>query len=103
DPPRVEVSYFGTEYDRKVSAALFRRMRDIVDQEPIASMVSAETVPGRAVDDDDAIVKAGLLYGGPGYHASGACAMGPHPTDPLDSRLRVRGVEGLRVVDVSIL
>jgi len=103
DPPRVEVGYLDTEYDRKVSAALFRRMRDIVDQEPIASMVSAETVPGRAVDDDDAIVKAGLLYGGPGYHASGACAMGPHPTDPLDSRLRVRGVEGLRVVDVSIL
>jgi choline dehydrogenase-like flavoprotein len=103
DPPRVEVSYFGTEYDRKVSAALFRRMRDIAEQEPIASMVSAETVPGLAVEDDDAILRAGLLYGGPGYHASGACAMGPDPSDAIDARLRVRGVDGLRVVDVSIL
>ncbi|WP_231127922.1 GMC family oxidoreductase [Mycobacterium colombiense] len=103
DPPRVEVSYFATEYDRKVSAALFRRMRDIAEQEPIASMVSAETVPGLAVEDDDAILRAGLLYGGPGYHASGACAMGPDRADAVDGRLRVRGVDGLRVVDVSIL
>jgi choline dehydrogenase-like flavoprotein len=102
-PPRVEVSYFDTEYDRKVSVALFRRMRDIVEQEPIASMVSAETVPGRALEDDDSILRAGLLYGGPGYHASGACAMGPEETDAVDARLRVRGVEGLRVVDVSVL
>ena len=102
-PPRVEVSYFDTDYDRRVSAALYRRMRDIVEQEPVASMVAAETVPGRAVDDDASLVRAGLLYGGPGYHASGACAMGPDEGDVVDSRLRVRGVAGLRVVDVSIL
>jgi choline dehydrogenase len=102
-PPRVEVSYLQTEYDRRVSVALFRRMREIVEQQPVASMVSDETVPGGAVVDDEAILRAGLLYGGAGYHASGACAMGPHDTDPIDARLRVRGVSGLRVVDVSIL
>jgi len=102
-PPRVEVSYFDTDYDRKVTAALFRRMRDIAEQQPIASMISAETVPGLAIEDDEAILRSGLLYGGPGYHASGACAMGPGDTDAVDARLRVRGVDGLRVVDVSIL
>ena len=102
-PPRVEVSYFDTDYDRRVSTAMFRRMRDIVEQHPIADMLYSEIEPGRAVEDDGGILRAGLLYGGPGYHASGACAMGPNETDPLDARLRVRGVPGLRVVDVSIL
>src|SRR4029450_11227094 len=95
-PPRVEVSYFDTDYDRKVTAALFRRMRDIAEQQPIASMISAETVPGLAIEDDEAILRSGLLYGGPGYHASGACAMGPDDTEPVDARLRVRGVSVLR-------
>lgn len=103
DPPRVNVAYFETEHDRQVTAALYRRMRGIVEQEPVAAMCSAETVPGRAVVDDESLLRAGLLYGGPGYHASGACAMGPNDDDAVDARLRVRGVTGLRVVDVSVL
>ena len=101
--PRVNVSYLNTDYDRRVSAQLYRRMREIVDHDPVASMVVAETLPGRAVDDDESLIRAGMLYGGAGYHASGACAMGPQPSDPVDARLRVRGVDGLRVCDVSIL
>ena len=101
--PRVEVSYLETEYDRRVSVAMFRRMRDIVEQHPIADMLFGEIEPGRAVVDDESILRAGMLYGGTGYHASGACAMGPSDDDPIDSALRVRGVEGLRVVDVSIM
>ncbi|OBG61861.1 GMC family oxidoreductase [Mycobacterium sp. E735] len=102
-PPRVEVAYLETDYDKRVSVAMFRRMRDIVEQHPVADMIFSEIEPGPAVDDDDSILRAGLLYGGAGYHASGACAMGPAESDPLDARLRVRGVPGLRVVDVSIL
>lgn len=101
--PRVEVSYLDTEYDRKVCTAMFRRMREIVDQQPISDMLFCEIEPGRAVQDDESILRAGMLYGGTGYHASGACAMGPSDTDPLDARLRVRGVNGLRVADVSIM
>lgn len=103
DSPRVRVSYLDTDYDKRISIALFRRMREIVDQEPIASMVTAETVPGRAVVAEDSIIDAGLLYGGPGYHASGACAMGPGDDAAVDARLRVRGVSNLRVVDVSVM
>jgi choline dehydrogenase-like flavoprotein len=82
---------------------MFRRMRDVVAQQPIADMLTSEIEPGPAVDDDESILRAGFLYGGTGYHASGACAMGPDDSDVLDSRLRVRGVTGLRVVDVSIM
>ena len=102
-PPRVEVAYLETEYDQRVSVAMFRRMREIVAQHPIADMLFAEIEPGPAVQDDESILRAAMLYGGAGYHASGACAMGPTESDPLDARLRVRGVTGLRVVDVSVL
>jgi len=102
-PPRVEVSYLDTDYDRRVTVAMFRRMREIVEQHPIADMLFSEIEPGRAIQDDESVLRAGLLYGGTGYHASGACAMGPADDDALDAQLRVRGVTGLRVVDVSIM
>ncbi|PXW30921.1 UNVERIFIED_CONTAM: choline dehydrogenase-like flavoprotein [Williamsia faeni] len=102
-PPRVEANYLDTEHDRRVSVAVFRRMREIVEQSPIAKWLHSEIEPGRAVEDDDSVLRAGLLYGGTGFHASGACAMGPDDVDVLGCRLRVRGVTGLRVVDVSIL
>ena len=44
-----------------------------------------------------------LEQGTCGYHAIGTCAMGPDETDPVDPKLRVRGVEGLRVMDCSVL
>lgn len=102
-PPRVEVAYLETEYDKRVSVAMFRRMREIVAQHPVADMLFSEIEPGPAVEDDESILRAAMLYGGAGYHASGACSMGPDDADPVDARLRVRGVHGLRVVDVSVL
>ena len=103
ESPRVDAAYLDSEHDRKVSVAMFRRMREVVAQSPIADLLFSEIEPGLAVNDDESILRAGFLYGGSGYHASGACAMGPDDADVLDHRLRVRGVEGLRVVDVSIL
>jgi choline dehydrogenase-like flavoprotein len=103
EDPSIEPSYLATEHDVRTSVAMFRRMREIVAQSPIADMTRMETVPGLAVDDDESIIRSGYLNGGTGYHASGACAMGPSEDDVVDSRLRVRGTTGLRVVDVSVL
>lgn len=104
-PPRVEAHYLETAEDRDISIRMFRRMRELVASDPIASDIAAEITPGPIVDtdDDEMILRSGFLNGGTGYHASGACAMGPDESDAIDSRLRVRGVDGLRVVDVSIL
>ena len=52
---------------------------------------------------DQEIIDAGLTMGGCGYHAIGGCAMGPNDHDVADTRLRVRGVTNLRVVDASVL
>ncbi|PPF87296.1 GMC oxidoreductase [Pseudoclavibacter sp. RFBJ3] len=102
-PPRIDPNYLATDHDRTSTIALFRRMRSIVAQSPISKIVAAEIQPGAVVDDDDAILRSAFLYGGTGYHACGAVAMGPEDSAPVDSKLRVRGVSNLRVVDVSVM
>ena len=102
-PPRIIPNYLATEHDRTSTVGLFRKMRQIVQQSPISELVAAEIQPGAVIDDDEAILNSAFIYGGTGYHASGAVAMGPDESYPLDSRLRVRGVRNLRVVDVSVM
>jgi choline dehydrogenase len=102
-PPRIVPNYLSTEHDRKSTIGLFRRMREILQQQPVADLVAAELQPGAVVDDDQAILDSAFLYGGTGYHACGAVAMGSDESYPVDDRLRVRGVRNLRVVDVSVM
>ncbi len=102
-PLRLDPNYLATEHDREISISMFKRMREIVAQSPLADDVMMEIQPGALIRDDDAILESGFMYGLPGYHASGACAMGPNEDDVVDSELRVRGVNRLRVVDVSVL
>lgn len=102
-PPRIVPNYLSTEQDRTSTIGLFRKMREIVQQSPISELVSAEIQPGSVVDDDEAILNSAFLYGGTGYHACGAVAMGADDSYAVDSKLRVRGVKNLRVVDVSVM
>jgi choline dehydrogenase-like flavoprotein len=102
-PARINPNYLGTEDDREIAANLMRRMRSIFEQSPIADRLSHETFPGPAVQSDDELVESILDGGYCGYHAAGSLAMGPSDDHVVDSRLRVRGVDNLRVVDCSIL
>jgi choline dehydrogenase len=100
---RIDPNYLASDHDREVAGNLYRRMRDIFAQSPIAERISQETYPGPAVQSDEQFVEAALDGGYCGYHAVGSCAMGPGVDDVVDGRLRVRGVEGLRVVDCSVM
>lgn len=102
-PLAITPNYYGSEHDRTVGTALFRRMRELFEAEPIAGRIRSETLPGPGVQDDQEIIDAGLDHGRCGYHAVGTCAMGPAEEDVVDSQLRVRGVEALRVVDCSVM
>ena len=102
-PLRIDPNYLASDHDREVTANLYRRMRELFAQSPIADRISRETYPGPSILDDEALVDAALDGGYCGYHAVGSCAMGPSDDDVVDDRLRVRGVDGLRIVDCSVM
>ncbi len=80
-------------------------MRELFASDALAPHIEHETVPGAAVhdEDDQAIIDTALEQGYCGYHAIGTCAMGPDERDVVDPQLRVRGVDGLRAMDCSVL
>ena len=102
-PVRIEANYFSSAYDRTTGANLLRRMRELFAQSPIADRISHETFPGPDVQSDDDLIDSALDGGYTGYHAIASCAMGPAESDVVDSRLKVRGVDALRVVDCSVM
>lgn len=102
-PLDIDANYFATEHDRTTAVGIFRALRRLFGTGPLAERIERETLPGPAVDTEQEILDFGLTVGSAGYHAIGTCAMGPNDDDVVDSRLRVRGVPNLRVVDASVL
>jgi choline dehydrogenase-like flavoprotein len=101
-PLLIDPNYLATEHDRRIGVLVLRTMRAIFEQSPLAERVVFETCPGPDVQSDDEVVEAALTTGATGHHAIGTCAMGPRDGDVVDDELRVRGVDGLRVVDLSV-
>jgi choline dehydrogenase len=101
-PPEVVANYLADPYDQQMAVNAFRLMRRVLGAEPLASLVVNETRPGTSVQTDDEILDLYRRDGQSGFHACGTCKMGSDRLAVLDSRLRVRGVEGLRVMDLSV-
>ncbi|MCW2514478.1 MAG: alkJ 2 [Mycobacterium sp.] len=102
-PPRIDPNYLTSDHDRSVTADMMRRARELFAQSPIADRIDHEISPGPGVQTDQELVDSALDDGYTGYHAVGSCAMGPSEADVIDDRLRLRGVDGLRVVDCSAM
>lgn len=102
-PLDITPAYYTTDHDRMTSIDVFRTIRRLFATTPLATRIEHETAPGHDVNTDGEIIDAGLVGGSCGYHACGTAAMGPSDDDVVDSRLRVRGVDNLRVVDASVL
>lgn len=100
---RFEPNYHATEQDRAALVAGVRTVRRYMETEPLASLIAEETSPGAQYETDDQILEAYDRFAGPGYHAIGSCRMGKDEASVVDPELRVRGVEGLRVMDTSIM
>ena len=103
EPPRISPNYLSEDYDRRTAIALFRFTRRLFAQEPLADYVERETLPGRDIETDDEILDAIHRLGNAGLHAVGTCRMGDDAQSVVDPLCRVRGIEGLRVVDLSII
>lgn len=102
-PPRLEPNYRSTDDDQAIMVAAVRTLRSYVMQAPLSDLVVEETMPGPDYATDDQILAAYDQFGTCGYHTVGTCRMGKDPDSVVDSRLRVRGVEGLRVMDTSVM
>nr|WP_218647682.1 GMC family oxidoreductase N-terminal domain-containing protein [Sphingobium lactosutens] len=99
-PPVIKPNWLTTPEDVQTGVASVRYMRRILQQGAIAPYVGEELLPGRSYQSDAEIEKALRLFGRCGTHATGSCGMGG-PDAALDPELRVRGVDGVRVVDCS--
>jgi choline dehydrogenase-like flavoprotein len=94
---------YGTDSsDATKMVEIIRYTRRMVKQPPLAELVIEETRPGPKYQSDVELLAAHLQYGYGNYHACGTCRMGRDDASVVDPALRVRGVEGLRVVDTSI-
>ena len=102
-PPRICFRFLQTETDRQTAIAAVRRARDIVQTRPISQTIAEELQPGPKVSTDDEILDFIRNSGQITHHMVGTCRMGRDPMAVVDERLRVHGIEGLRVADASIM
>ena len=103
DAPQILPNWLSTEHDRLSAIALMRRLRAYMAAPPLGDMVGAEEIPGAAVQTDDELLAAFRRLSSCGLHAIGSCRMGGDARSVVDSALRVRGVENVRVVDCSVI
>jgi choline dehydrogenase-like flavoprotein len=104
-PPRIDPNYLATPEDRDIAVASLRWARRIVSQPALARYAPEEFRPGAAVETDEDLLAAAKALATTIFHPVGTAAMGT-ADDPLavvDERLRVRGLQGLRVVDASVM
>jgi choline dehydrogenase len=80
-----------------------RQIRQIMKTEPIASRIMNETLPGPTVQSDAQLLDFMASHGNSAFHPAGTCKMGHDDLAVVDDRLRVHGVENLRVADASIM
>src|SRR5688572_8102554 len=101
--PEIRLNYLSTDHDREVAARGMRFTRRIMAAPALAPYAPVEWRPGAGVEDDSGLVRAAGDLGTTIFHPVGTCAMGSGPNAVVDDRLRVHGIEGLRVIDASIM
>ena len=103
DPPVIAPRFLELAAERAAVAPVLATAREVLASSPVADLIAAEEFPGPAVTTPEQAVRYSLASGTGIYHAVGAAAMGVSADDVTDPQLRVRGAEGLRVADASIL
>jgi choline dehydrogenase len=102
-PPAIQPRYLSSRNDCETIVAGLKKLRAVMSEPIMRRYIAEERMPGpHCVSDDDLLAHA-RASGTTVYHPTSTCRMGADPTAVVDERLRVRGVEGLRVVDASIM
>ncbi|MDG0026964.1 GMC family oxidoreductase N-terminal domain-containing protein [Trinickia sp. Y13] len=103
--PAIAPNYLSTDYDRHVAANALRLTRRIVQASALARYFPEEILPGPQYQTEEELARAAGDIGTTIFHPVGTCRMGTSndPGAVVDTRLRVLGVAGLRVVDASVM
>ena len=101
--PEIRINYLATEVDRTANVEGLKILRRILQAPALRPFVVEEVDPGKKVSTDEELLDYCRQRGSTIYHPTSTCRMGSDPLAVVDQRLRVRGIEGLRVVDASIM
>lgn len=101
--PTIRMNYFKAQRDRDVTIEGLKILREIYRQPNFRKQWSREVIPGDAYQSDEEIMNAIRANATTVYHLVGTCRMGHDDRAVVDPELRVQGVDGLRVIDASVM
>ena len=103
--PVIQPNYLSDPMDRRTLLGGMRLVRRMLSTPELAPFVDRETLPGPAIQSDDELLAFARENGTTTYHLIGTAKMGPanDPGAVVDDQLRVHGMQGLRVIDASIM
>src|ERR1700682_3023393 len=102
-PPAIRINYLSTETDRTANVEGLKILRRILQAPALRRFVVEEVDPGKKVSTDEELLAHCRARGSTIYHPTSTCRMGNDSLAVVDQRLRLRGIQGLRVVDASIM
>jgi len=103
DMPAINPRYLSEEADRRAVIGGLRFARKMFAAPPLKQFVREESLPGAQIQSDDELLDYARRNGSTCYHASCTCLMGGHAMAVVDDELKVHGLEGLRVIDASVM
>jgi choline dehydrogenase len=103
DSPHIAPNYLADDQDRETAAQSIRITRNIVSQEALSPFVTEEFLPGAEFESSEELAKKAGDISTTIFHPVGTAKMGMDKNAVVDSRLRVRGLQGLRIADASIM
>lgn len=104
-PPIIQTNYLAAELDRRVIVGGMKLARRLLKSAPLSPYYAYEDFPGPNVNTDDEFLHAATERGTTTFHPGCTCRMGPADSTwaVVDDQLRVHGLEGLRVIDASVM
>jgi choline dehydrogenase len=103
DPPAMSPNYLSAETDQQTLVAGLKLCRNLLANPHLERFIASEFLPGPEVQSEDELLDYARRRGGTVYHPTSTCKMGVDAMAVVDPELRVRGVEGLRVADASVM
>jgi choline dehydrogenase-like flavoprotein len=101
--PLIDPNYWADPYDREMSIRGLKLAREIMAQEALKPFVLAERLPGPEVRTEEDYFNYACAHAKTDHHPAGTCRMGADAAAVVDTHLRFNGIEGLRVVDASVM